>query len=63
MPDKQFLSAEDIANITGRKPSFCYKLIRQLNEELAAKGFLVVRGRVPTGYFMERLMLTSGESQ
>lgn len=60
MSNKQFLKAEDLMEITGRGPSYCYKLIRQLNDELSDKGYLVIRGQVQTTYFMERFMLTGG---
>ncbi len=61
MTNKQFLKAEDVQEITGRGPSYCYKLIRQLNDELAGKGYLVIRGQVQTAYFMERFMLDGGD--
>ena len=34
---------------------YAYKLIRQLNEELKAKGFITITGRVNRQYFYERL--------
>ena len=38
-----------------------YKIIRQLNAELAAKGFLTFSGRVPRKYLSERCYgLTEG---
>lgn len=61
MTNKQFLTAEDVQKITGRKPSYCYKVIRQLNDELKQQGYLVIRGQVQTTYFMERFMLTGGD--
>jgi len=63
MTDKQFLKAEDVAEITGRKPSYCYKLIRQLNDELSSKGYLVIRGQVQTAYFFERFKLSGGDPE
>ena len=39
---------------TCSKP-YAYKLIRQLNEELKAKGFITIAGRVNRQYFYERL--------
>lgn len=32
-----------------------YKLIRQLNDELKAKGYITIAGRVNRQYFNERL--------
>ena len=34
---------------------YAYKLIRKLNEELKAKGFITIAGRVNRQYFYERL--------
>ena len=38
-----------------RDRPYAYKLIRQLNEELKAKGFITITGRVNRQYFYERL--------
>lgn len=35
--------------------SYAYKLIRWLNAELEAEGFVTIKGRVSTKYFMERI--------
>ena len=35
--------------------SYAYKLIRRLNAELEAEGFVTIKGRVSTKYFMERI--------
>ena len=34
--------------------SRAYRVIRMLNEELEAKGYLVIEGRVPMKYFEQR---------
>ena len=38
-----------------RHEPYAYKIIRQLNEELKAKGFITIAGRVNRQYFNERL--------
>ena len=35
--------------------SKAYAIIKQLNEELKEKGFIVFRGRVSKAYFMEKM--------
>ena len=35
--------------------SYAYKLIWWLNAELEAEGFVTIKGRVSTQYFMERI--------
>lgn len=50
----KFLTAKELGVILGRSESYCYKLIRQLNKELAEKGYLVNPGRIPEQYFYDR---------
>ena len=52
---KQVLTAKDIAEICNVSESKAYLIIRQLNDELKAKGFLVFSGRVSKAYFMEKM--------
>lgn len=52
--NKKFLSATDIADIMEVSKGHAYKIIRVLNDELSAKGFIVVAGKVPRKYFEER---------
>ena len=49
--ENRFIRAEDVA----QELNVSYKLIRQLNEELKAKGFITIAGRVNRQYFYERL--------
>ena len=52
--DNLFMSAEDIAEITGISEQYAYKLIKQLNCELAKKGYFTIRGRISKQHFEER---------
>ena len=52
--NKMYLTAEEIAEILGVSKGFAYRLIRDLNAELKAKGFIVVAGKLPTTYFKEK---------
>ena len=52
---KQVLTAKDIAEICDISESLAYSKIRDLNDELKAKGYLVFRGRVSKAYFMEKM--------
>ena len=51
----QFMRAEEVAKELGISKSFAYKLIRQLNQELKAKGFVTISGRINRDSFQERL--------
>ncbi len=51
---KQFLSAEDVATILEVSKGHAYKIIKSLNEELSAKGYIVIAGKIPKRYLEER---------
>ena len=53
--ENRFIRAEDVAQELNVSKSYAYKLIRQLNEELKAKGFITIAGRVSPQYFYKRL--------
>ena len=53
--ENRFIRAEDVAQELNVSKPDAYKLIRQLNEELKAKGFITIAGRVNRQYFYERL--------
>ena len=51
----RFICAEEVAQELSVSKPYAYKLIRQLNEELKAKGFITISGRVNRQYFYEGL--------
>lgn len=51
---KIYLTAQEVASILGVSKGHSYKLIRKMNQELEAKGYLFVPGKVPVAYFEER---------
>lgn len=55
MENKRFLTAQDVMEMLGVSLSYSYKLIRRLNAELEADGFVTIKGRVSTQYFMKRI--------
>ena len=52
--ENRFIRADDVARELDVSKPYAYKLIRQLNEELKAKGFVTIAGRVNRQYFYER---------
>lgn len=52
---QQVLRAKDIAEMCQISESKAYQIIKQLNDELKEKGFIVFRGRVSKVYFMEKM--------
>lgn len=53
--DNKFIRVEEVAQELSVSKPYAYRLIRQLNEELKAKGFITITGRVNRQYFDERL--------
>ena len=54
MPEKNYLSVDEVACAMGISKSYAYKIVRKLNAELDKLGFLTVSGRINRQYFMER---------
>lgn len=48
-----YYTANEVMEMLGISRGHAYKIVKQLNEELAGKGFIVVAGRVPKKYFAE----------
>lgn len=52
--NKDFWTAQDVAEYLQISEAKAYVLIRELNAELQAKGSLTMRGRVSSKYLFER---------
>ena len=50
MENNTFYDVNDIMTICGCKQSKAYSVIRELNSELASKGFLTFQGKVSRQY-------------
>ena len=55
-----FLTAPEAAQLLHISTSHAYKVIHRLNQELKAKGFLTIAGRISRDYLLQR---TVGKSQ
>ncbi len=60
---RQTYNAKELGEVLGVSESKAYQFIRQMNEELKSKGFLTVRGKVPTAYVQERFFGMKGEGR
>ena len=55
MVEKQsFMRAEDVAMELEVSVSHAYKIMRKLNAELKAQGYMTIAGRVNRKFFMEK---------
>ena len=52
MQNKLFLKAADICELLEVKQTSAYEIIGNLNKELEEQGYLTLRGKVPTKYFV-----------
>ena len=55
MENKRFLNASDVASFMGISVPMAYKIIRRLNDELSAQGFITVAGKVSRCYFEKKV--------
>lgn len=55
MENEMFVGVETVAKDFGVSKGFAYKLIKQMNDELKANGYLTVAGRVSRQYYRERI--------
>lgn len=55
MEEKTFLTVDEVAEILSVSKSKAYEIVRQLNKEMKAKGFIIVAARVSKTYFNERM--------
>lgn len=55
MENKVFITVDEVAQQVNISKSFAYKIIRTLNNELKAKGYITIAGRVSRKFFEERI--------
>ena len=55
MSNAVFIRAEELAQELQISKAKAYKMIRQWNEELRAKGYATVNGRVSRQYYLEHM--------
>ena len=49
----QFITASEVAEIMGISRSKAYQIVREMNRELKAHGYLTVAGKCPGQYFKQ----------
>ena len=53
MKEKIYYNAEEVATMLGVSMGKAYKILREMNKDLAGKGFLTIAGKIPVEYFKE----------
>jgi len=54
MQNRIYLTASEIQDLLGVSRAKAYRIVKDLNEELAAQNYIVVPGRIPKKFFAER---------
>ena len=49
--NKNFLTATDVSEYMGISIPMAYKIIRKLNDELKAQGYITISGKINRRYF------------
>lgn len=62
MAECLFIKADEVTRILGVSQSEAYRIIKRLNEEMAAKGYITVNGRVNRKYLEEQIYGYESES-
>ena len=55
--ESRFYNAQEISEILQVSMSYAYRLIRDLNTELAGQGKITVRGKISRRYFNEKVYM------
>lgn len=50
----QFITASEVAEIMGISRSKAYQIVRDLNKELKAMGYITIAGKCPIEYFKQK---------
>ena len=60
MKETLFMRADEVAKVLEVSQAYAYKLIKKLNEEQAAQGYLTMHGRLNREYFYEKIYKRQG---
>lgn len=52
--EKQFLTVKEVQEILGISAGKAYSVIRELNNQLKAQGYLTIAGKISRVYFEEK---------
>ena len=52
--EKLYFDANDLSEMLGVSTGYAYKVIRTLNNELKADGYIVIAGKVSSEYFKKK---------
>ena len=50
-----FITATEVSEMMGVSRAYAYRIIKQMNDELSRRGFLVIQGKTRKKYFYEKV--------
>ena len=53
--NNMFITAAEVSKLMGVSKAYAYRIVKKLNDELEAQGYLVVAGKTSLKYFNERI--------
>ena len=62
MSESIFMKVSEVAKELGVSESYAYKLVRELNKELAQTGCIVISGRIDRKFFHDKLYGTRSQN-
>ena len=63
MANQIFMRVNEVAEELGISIPFAYRIIRQMNEELAKTGCITIAGRIDRKFFHEKFYSTRSETE
>ena len=61
MRSDYMMTANDVAQALGISKGHAYKIVRELNDELEAKGFIFVAGKIPRAFWDKKFYNVNSE--
>ena len=62
MKSNYMIGVDEVSKELGVSRGHAYKVIRELNDELSEKGFIVVAGKIPKAYWETKFFGYSSEN-
>mgnify|MGYP001056867306 FL=1 len=54
MQDRLYFTAQEVQEMLGVSRAKAYKIVKEFNDELASKGFIVTAGKIPKKFLSEK---------
>lgn len=55
MEKSMFMTAQEVADTLGMSKAYAYKLIQEMNQEMAKGGYVVLHGKINRSFFFNKI--------